>query len=281
MEIVVGKYAGFCPGVKRAWGLVAKTVQDSPSPIFILGELIHNKQAIWELESWGVKVVENSDEVKDKTGILVIRAHGEPPQTYQKLAKIKKIKVVNATCPNVTRVQKLASQLENEGFKVFVCGEKDHPEAQATVGYTKKGEIIASLEEAKKVASTEKIGVLAQTTFSPLVFKKICQILKKKCQQFKSLGTICNFTQLAQKEAREIAKKVDLVIVVGGRQSSNTKRLAEVAGEIVTTYHIETAAEIKKGWLAGVKRVGLLAGASTPDWIIKEVKEKLSLGVAV
>lgn len=275
MKIIKGKYAGFCPGVKRAWDLVEKTVQDSPSAIFILGELIHNKQAIEELESWGVETIDNLRQLQGRKGTVIIRAHGEPPKTFQKLAKMKKIKVIDATCPNVSRVQKLAHQLEEEGYQVFVCGEKDHPEAKATVSYTKKGVIICSPDEAERLPKSEKIGVLSQTTFSPLVFEKICQIFKKKAKEFKSLGTICNFTQLAQKEARKIAKRADSVIVVGGRQSSNTKRLSEVAGEIVLTHHIETATEVKKEWLKGIKKVGLLAGASTPDWIINDVTKKL------
>ncbi len=275
MQIIVGKYAGFCPGVKRAWGLVSREARSgSARPIFILGELIHNRQAISRLESWGVRILEKTEETDGQFGTLIIRAHGEPPETYQKLAKTR-LKVIDATCPSVARVQKLAAQLEKEGFQVFVCGEEDHPEALATVGYTRQGKILSSVEAAQRVKPVPKIGVVSQTTFSPVVFKEICQILKIKCQGFKSLGTICNFVQLAQKEAAKIARKVDLVIVVGGKQSSNTKRLAEVAGETAKTYHIETAIEIRKEWLAGVEKVGLLAGASTPAWIISGVTEKL------
>lgn len=274
MEIIVGKYAGFCPGVKRAWRLVEKAAQKKNGPIVVLGELIHNRQAIERIESWGVKTI-NSTEELDGEGTVLIRAHGEPPSTYQKLTKTK-FKVIDATCPSVAHVQKLAQKTEKEGYQVFVCGEEDHPEALATIGYTQKGKILSSPGAAARTDRTGKIGVLSQTTFSPQVFAEICEVLQKKCRVFKSLGTICNFVQLAQKEARKIAKEVDLVIVVGGRQSSNTKRLAEVAGEKVRTYHIETAVEIKPGWLAnGVEKVGLLAGASTPEWIIREVKERL------
>lgn len=271
---------GFCPGVKRAWGLVEKTVKGKPNsvyvlqnPVYILGELIHNKQAIKKLGEWGAKTINSLGEIKGK-GVVIIRAHGEPPQTFQKLKNLK-LKIVDTTCPSVARVQKLANQLEKEGYQVLVCGEKDHPEAIATIGYTKRGLIVGSVEEARKIPSGKRIGIISQTTFSPIIFQKICQLLKKKAAGFKSLGTICNFTQMAQKEAQEMAKKVDLMIVVGGKHSSNTKRLAEVCRGIVKTHHIETAQELKKNWFKGVKKLGLTAGASTPDWIIKEVKFKL------
>lgn len=276
MKIIQGKYAGFCPGVKRAWALIEKELKGGRSSIFVLGELIHNRQAIRRLADWGVRTVDKLSEIKEKEGTIFIRAHGEPPETYQKLERMKGFKVVDATCPSVTRVQTLAQKTEDVGYQVFVCGEKDHPEAKATVGYTKKGKILPSVEAAQKVRLIQKIGVLSQTTFSAVVFEEICAVLKKKCVDFHSLGTICNFVQLAQKEARKIAEGVDLVIVVGGRQSSNTKRLVEAARELKPTYHIETVQEIEKGWLRGAKIVGLLAGASTPAWIIEEVKERIN-----
>ena len=280
MKIISARYMGFCPGVKRAWGLVKKTVNGKPNsvyvlqnPVYILGELIHNKQAIEKLGEWGIKTINNLDEIKGK-GIVMIRAHGEPPQTFQKLKKLK-LKVIDTTCPSVARVQKLAHQLEKEGYQVIVCGEKDHPEAIATIGYTKRGVIVGSPQEARKIPSGKRIGIVSQTTFSPIIFQQICRLLKKKAAGFKYLGTICNVTQMAQKEAREIAQNVDLMIVVGGKHSSNTKRLAEVCQKIVPTYHIETAQELKKEWFKGAKKVGLTAGASTPEWIIKNVYQSL------
>lgn len=275
MEVIQGKYGGFCPGIKRAWKQVETAAQEYPGSIFVLGELLHNNQALEELKSWGVKTINNLRQIRGKKGILIIRAHGEPSQTFQKLTKMEKIKVLDATCPNVSLTQKLARRLEDRSYQVVVCGEKNHPEVRATIGYTKKGIIISSPEEAEKLAKCEKIGVLSQTTFLSSVFKKICKVLEKKTKEFKPLGTICNFTKLAQKEARKIAKEVDLVIVVGGKHSENTKRLVEVAGEIVPTHHVEVQRDIKERWLKNVKVVGLLAGASTPNWVINEVRKKL------
>ncbi len=281
VKVISAKYMGFCPGVKRAWNLVEKTVKSKSNsvyvlqnPVYILGELIHNKQAIKKLGEWGIKTINSLDEIKGK-GAMIIRAHGEPPQTYQKLKNLK-LKVVDTTCPSVARVQKLANQLEKEGYQVVLCGENDHPEAIATIGYTKKGLIVDSVDEARKIPSGKRIGIVSQTTFSPVIFQQICCLLKKKSTGFKSLGTICNITQMAQKEAQEMAKKVDLMMVVGGKHSSNTKRLAEVCRGMVKTHHIETADELKKTWFKGVKKVGLTAGASTPSWIINEVKFKLT-----
>ena len=267
---------GFCPGVKRAWGLVSREAGSGSAReknVYILGELIHNKQAIEKLGEWGIKTINRLGEIKGR-GVVMIRAHGEPPQTFQKLKNLK-LKVVDTTCPSVARVQKLANQLEKEGYQVIVCGEKDHPEAIATIGYTKRGLIVGSVEEAKKIPSGKRVGIVSQTTFSPVIFQEICRLLKKKSAGFKSLGTICNITQMAQKEAQKMAKKVDVMIVVGGKHSSNTKRLTEVCQKITPTHHIETAQELKKSWFKKAKNVGLTAGASTPDWIIKEVKIKL------
>lgn len=274
MNVVCPKYMGFCPGVKRAWSLVEKTAEEKSSPIYLLGELIHNQQAIDRLNEWGIKTIDSLKEIKDKKGIVIIRAHGEPPQTYQKLKNLN-LNFVDTTCPNVIKIQKLAKQLSNDGFFVVVCGKKDHPEPKATLGHAQKGLIIDSISDAEKIVPRKKIGLLSQTTFSPVIFEQICQILKKKTKEFKSIGTFCQITQMAQKEAQKIAKKVDLMIIIGGKHSSNTKRLVEVCQKIIPTHHIETAKELKTNWFKGVKKVGLTAGASTPDWIIKEVQIKL------
>jgi 4-hydroxy-3-methylbut-2-enyl diphosphate reductase len=273
MKVILARYGGFCPGVKRAWGLVEKAAKKGKKRLFIYGDLIHNRQAIEKLGKWGVKTINSLKEAKED-GLVVIRAHGEPPKTFAEIKRLK-LKFIDATCPSVTRVQKLAQQLEAEGFQVIVCGEKEHPEARANVGYTKKGRVISSVGEARKLPRMAKVGVVSQTTFSAEILKKICGVLRDRSQQFKSLGTICNFTQMAQAEARQIAKKVDLIIVVGGKQSSNTKRLTQVSEKIGPTHQIETASELKDKWFSKVKTVGLLAGASTPDFIIREVVKKL------
>lgn len=274
IKVISAKYVGFCPGVKRAWGLVEKTVRSKSKPIYILGDLIHNQQAINKLNNWGIKNIDNLKMIKDKRGVVIIRAHGESPQTYQKLKRLN-LKFVDTTCPNVIKIQELAKQLSDDGFFIVISGEKEHPEPKATLAYAKRGLIISTIKEAKKILPRKKIALISQTTFPPIIFEQISKILKKKSANFKSLGTICNITQMAQKEAQKVAKRVDLMIVVGGKHSSNTKRLVEVCQKIVPTYHIETAQELKTNWFKGASKVGLTAGASTPDWIIKEVKDKI------
>jgi 4-hydroxy-3-methylbut-2-enyl diphosphate reductase len=270
---------GFCPGVKRAWGLVSAQVESNSTKkqsgsIYLLGELIHNRQAIDRLKEWGVKTVNSLQEIKDKNGLVIIRAHGEPPQTYQKLKNLK-LKFIDTTCLNVAKIQKLASQLNKEGFFVVICGKKDHAESQATLGHAGKGIIIDSIEDAEKISPKEKISLISQTTSSPALFEQIAQILEKKAKVFKAIGTFCPITHLAQKEAQKTAKKVDLMIIIGGKNSSNTKRLVEACQGVTRTYFIETAQELKKSWFKKAKKIGLTAGASTPDWIINEVKIKI------
>lgn len=275
MEVVCAKYIGFCPGVKRAWSLVEEAVKNEEKPVYILGELIHNQQAIDKLNEWGAKTINDLKEIKTKKGTVIIRAHGEPPQTYQKLKKLH-LKFIDTTCLNVIKIQEMAKQFSIEGFFVVICGKKDHPEPKATLGHAQKGIIVSSDNDAKKVSPRKKICLLSQTTFSPTVFGKISQILKKKAKKFKTEKTFCQITQMAQKEAQKVAKKVDLMVVIGGKHSSNTQKLVEACHEIAPTYHIETAKEIKNFWFnKKTRRVGLTAGASTPEWVIKEVQSKL------
>jgi 4-hydroxy-3-methylbut-2-enyl diphosphate reductase len=275
MRMVIAKYAGFCPGVKRAWGLVNESLKLGNSKVFILGELIHNAQALAFLRRRGLVTLNSLQDItKVGNGTLIIRAHGEPPKTYQEI-KTQRIDFIDATCPCVTNVQKLAKDLSQKGFFIVVCGEKDHPEAIATVSYAKNGVIISSREEANQLSSKKKIAVICQTTFSEGLFREITKVLKNKCGMFKSCGTICNFTKLAQSEAKRLSKSADMAIVVGGKHSSNTIRLVEVCSKIIPTHHIETAEELKKEWFSGLSKVVVLAGASTPEWVIKSVSDRI------
>lgn len=272
MEIIRAKFAGFCPGVKIAWRKVEKATKQGP--IFILGHLIHNSQAITKLEKRGVAVIQNLDKLKrgDK---VVIRAHGEPKRTYEKF-KERGVEIIDGTCFQVKKSQKKASELEREGYQVIICGEKRHPEVRAIIGHTKRGMVVQSWQEAKSLVLKGKIALISQTTFLTEEFKKIKEIFRgEKGISLQVLETICDFTKEAQKEARRIGKTVDCLVVVGGAGSSNTKRLREVGEKICPTYHIETKDELEKDWFIGVKRVGLLAGASTPDWVINGVERRL------
>jgi 4-hydroxy-3-methylbut-2-enyl diphosphate reductase len=206
---------------------------------------------------------------------VVIRAHGEPQEIYNRLNKLG-AKIIDTTCFWVKKVQQEAIELEKSGYQVIICGEKEHPEVKATIGHIERGVVISAPEEAERLDFKGKVALLSQTTFSAEIFRKIQKILKrKKGIILKVLGTICNFTQAAQREARELGKRVDLLIVVGGKHSSNTKRLKETGEKICPTYHVETAEELKREWFKDKRRAGLLAGASTPDWIINQVEQRL------
>lgn len=272
MRVLKAKLAGFCPGVKRAWQKIAGACKIGP--VFVLSDLIHNRQAIQRLEEIGVITIHDLRKVSQGDQVI-IRAHGEPPETYKKLKK-KGARIIDTTCFRVRKVQEKAGELEKNGYRVVVCGEKGHPEVRATLGYTKRGRVVSTSEEAGRLNLEGKVALLSQTTFPFRVFQEIQKVLEdKKGVVLKVLGTICDFTRAAQKEAEELGKKVDYLVVVGGKCSSNTKRLKEVGEKIRPTFHIESVGELKPEWFEGKRSVGLLAGASTPPWIISQVERKL------
>lgn len=272
MRVLRAKLAGFCPGVKRAWQRVEEA--GKTGPVFVLGDLIHNRQAIKKLEEMGAVTICDLRKLSSGNKV-VIRAHSEPKETYEKLKELG-IKIVDATCFRVRKVQQKAAELEENGYQVIVCGEKEHPEVRATIGHTQRGIAVNTKKEAERLDLKGKVALLSQTTFSLEEFEKIEEVLrKKKSVAVKVLGTICDFTQVAQREARELGKKVNCLVVVGGRHSSNTRRLREIGEKICPAYHVETSDELKNEWFKDKKTVGLLAGASTPDWIIRDVEKRL------
>lgn len=272
MKLIRAKLAGFCPGVKIAWQKVKEACKTGP--VFVLGDLLHNYQAIQKLEELGAVTIHDFKKLSSGSRV-VIRAHGEPKETYEKLKKLKD-EIIDATCFRVKKVQKEAKRLEKEDYQVIVCGEENHPEVKATIGHTKEGIAINSKKEAERLNLEGRVALLSQTTFSFKKFQEIKRVLeKKKGINLKVLGTICDFTQAAQKEARDLGKRVDCLIIVGGKRSSNTRRLKEIGSKICPTYHVETAEELNPDWFSQRRTAGLLAGASTPDWVINEVERKL------
>jgi len=272
MEIKIAQPSGFCFGVKRSIDMVEKAVKDGKKNIQIFGPIVHNPQQIKALEEKGVKMVNNIDEIQP--GTLFIRAHGISPQVHEELKK-KNVEIIDATCPFVNVEQNHAKKLHDEGYQVIIIGEKNHPEALGAQGYAPGSLIIGSVEEAKSLKEVPKIGAVVQTTLEPEEVAKIVAELYHKAKEVRVYNTICQSTKMRQPAAKQLAQEVDLMIVVGGKNSGNTRRLAEVSSRIKTTYHIETAAELKKEWFKGVKKVGISAGASTPDFIINEVVEAI------
>lgn len=269
MKILLAEHHGFCYGVKRAVEMAQKSV-GTEKHIYTLGPIIHNPQVVSRLSDQGVQVTEDLSGLKD--GKVIIRSHGVGPKVYQEASQ-KDIRILDATCPHVKKAQQAAHELLLSGYKVVVIGERRHPEVKSIVEWTNnEAWVIETTKEAEQLNFTSRIGVVAQTTFASSTFQNIVDILATKCHEIKVERTICNATQDRQKAAIELARKVEIMVVVGGKNSANTSRLAELCESSGSrVYHIETAAELKPKWFEGVQSVGITAGASTPDWIIEEV----------
>ena len=269
MEIFLAEYLGFCYGVKRAIKIARETADGKSCT---LGPIIHNPQMVDRLKSEGVGVVENLADLKE--GTIIIRSHGVGPQVYEEAENIN-LKVVDATCPFVKKAQLSAKKLVEEGYQVVIIGEKNHPEVKSIFEWSdKKAIILETEEEAKQLSSCQKLGIVSQTTVSGERFRKIVEQLLEKSSEIKILRTICTATDQRQAAALELAQKVDVMLVIGGKNSANTTRLAQLCKKYCTTYHIETAEELTPEWFNEVEKIGITAGASTPDWIILEVQEK-------
>jgi 4-hydroxy-3-methylbut-2-enyl diphosphate reductase len=239
-----------------------------------LGPLIHNQQVVERMEKQGVRVVGAVKETQ-QGDTLIIRSHGVPPEVYSE-AKDNEIHVVDATCPFVQKAQRLAAEA-SQNSEVIVVGDSLHPEVQGILGWAgANARAIEKLEEAREIPFYEKISVLAQTTQPAANFQLIVEELRKHTNELTVHNTICNATEERQTVARELAGKVEVMIVVGGRNSANTRKLAGICSELTKTHLIETADELEEEWFNGVKTAGLTAGASTPDWIIEEVYKTMS-----
>lgn len=273
MNIIVAKGAGYCFGVKRAVELAEKAETHGGS-VYTLGPLIHNAQVINRLAQKGIKNIDQLTQTEG--GTVIFRSHGVSPETFAEAEKLH-LAVVDATCPYVKRAQSDAKQLYDDGFTVVIVGERKHPEVQAIAAWTKnRALIVEGVEDAKQLPSMEKAGVVVQTTFSSHDFEQVVEVIKEKAGQLKVCRTICNATMERQAAALELAEHVDIMIVVGGKHSANTSRLADICAKAGTpTFHIETAGELDPQWFKGVKQAGITAGASTPDWIIEEVYHKM------
>lgn len=272
MTIKRAEKAGFCFGVKRAIEMAEKAALEGNTAS--LGPLIHNQQVVDYLANKGIEEIKSIEEVR-KGQQLVVRSHGVPPEIYSEAEK-KGIKIIDATCPYVQKAQRLAEKSSKDSF-VVVVGDRIHPEVIGILGWAgENSKAIESLEEAKDLPNYSSIAVLAQTTQPKSNFSAIIEELKNHTDKLVVHNTICSATEERQASACELSKSVDVMIVAGGRSSSNTRKLGAICSERTKTYLIETADEIQEIWLEGVKSIGLTAGASTPDWIIEEVYRKMS-----
>ncbi|HHL40210.1 MAG TPA: 4-hydroxy-3-methylbut-2-enyl diphosphate reductase [Deltaproteobacteria bacterium] len=275
MEIIVARASGFCFGVKRAINLAEKRSALGDGEIYTLGPIIHNPQVVKRMEEMGVRVKSSVGEIEG--GTVIIRSHGV---TYEdlKAASSKGLEVLDATCPFVKKAQALVSSLSGEGYFVVIVGEKEHPEVKGLVSYGGGDIMVAgSAGDLDGMARKKKIGIVAQTTVPHTKLVEVTGRCLALAQEIKVYNTICDATSVRQRESIEIAREVDCMFVVGGRNSANTRRLAEVCRSIrPSTHHIEVASEIEPRWIEGAGKVGVTAGASTPQWIIREVVDRIA-----
>ena len=275
MKIRKAVHAGYCWGVERALDIVTDTASAHPGEtVRTLGPIIHNPHVVQSLEEKGVQAVNGLDEMD--SGTVIIRTHGVPPETYEQAAA-KGLNVVDATCPLVTLVQNKAKQLVQEGYHLVIFGNPQHPEVIGTIGHAGgKATVIEHPEDVQKVHLPKRIGVVVQTTQETELLAALLAQLAPRCKEVKIFNTICNPTIERQEAARELARDVEVVIVVGGKNSSNTRHLAEVCREEgATAYHIEDATELDPTWVKGFDNIGVTAGASTPGWLMDQVIERL------
>ncbi len=274
MEIIIAQSAGFCYGVKRAIKMAEDTIKNNVN-CFTLGPIIHNPKVVEELEKKGLKVIDDVNKVKN--GTLIIRSHGVSREESEYLDRKKdKINVVDTTCPFVTKARKLLEVLKKENYKIFFLGDKNHPEVKGLLSYIDNDAFVFLNPEDIENTFFKKIGLISQTTQKMELLKRSAERLISQCEELRVFNTICKTTSVRQKEALELAKNVDIMIVLGGKNSSNTRKLAEICGSVLkNTFHIESPDEIQDDWFNGVKKVGITAGASTPKEHIKKLVEKL------
>ncbi len=275
MEVIVAKTAGFCFGVKRAVEQVYRQIEQASQPVYTYGPIIHNEQVVQDLEGKGVKVLETEEELLGlKEGIVVIRSHGVGKAVYQMLEK-NHVTVVDATCPFVKKIHRIVEEQQRAGRRVVIIGNPGHPEVQGIRGWGDERVLVvenASQVEHLPVEPGEPLCIVSQTTFNYKKFQDLVEKFEKKGYDILVLNTICNATQERQVEAKRIASEVDAMIVIGGKNSSNTQKLYEICRkECKNTYFIQTLGDFNPECVNSVRSVGITAGASTPNQIIEEV----------
>lgn len=263
IDIEVARYAGVCYGVERALGMAEKAADEARKPVNTLGPLIHNPLVVNDLESIGVGTASNVSEVEE--GTLIIRAHGVVPSVVED-ARARGLNVLDATCPYVKKVHNAAERLVREGYQLIVVGESGHPEVEGIMGHAGDDAHVVSVPgDLDAIDLSRKVGVVVQTTQTPGALADVVAELSKRTMDLRVINTICSATQERQDSAAELARRVDAMIVVGGKNSGNTRRLAEICtAACPKTHHIEDASEIEAAWLDGASHIGVTAGASTP-----------------
>ena len=276
MDVIVADNAGFCFGVKRAIKMANDTMDGAGMRVKSLGSLIHNPQVVNSFRERGLEVVGDLDSV-DPEDTVIIRSHGVGPELKQDAAQ-RGLKVVDTTCPFVTKAQQYAAKLITDGYKVVMIGDKDHPEVIGVVAHTQnRAIVINTVSEAETLKFIPRMGVVFQTTHSIGHVQAIVGALLKRGKEVRVFNTLCGATTSMQKTAIELSSEVEAMVIVGGRQSANTAQLAEVCRKVnPLVLQIESADEIHEDWFQGLSRVGVSAGASTPDEVIADVVDRIT-----
>lgn len=272
MEIRKAKVQGFCFGVaitvKKAEEAIAKR-----DDVTTLGNVVHNPQMVASLADKGLRNAQSIDEVD--SGALFVRAHGLPVDVFE-TAKEKGLEVIDATCPMVTKIHVQAKRLRNDGYKIVVVGDPNHPEVKGTLSHVPGAWCIETVEDVATLPRGSKVGVVVQSTYSRERFTDIVRALSLKYYEVRAVNTICTDTNNRQSEALRLAAEVDAMVVVGGKTSANTKHLAELSEmNGAHAYHIEGPDELRAEWFDGVGVAGLMSGASTPGWLLDDVEKRM------
>ena len=273
MKVIQAESAGFCWGVKRAIEKARKLAAESDIPIQTDGPLIHNRQMMEILKSEGIFSCDCPEKLQ--TGTLLIRAHGIPPERRDLLRNLP-VKLQDATCPDVARIQSAIKQRAARGVMVVIYGDKGHPEVAGLLGFAgKRGRVISDSKDIATLPEHHPVTLVSQSTQFPATYKKIAEELQQSFPDAEILDTICDSTRQRQAELTEIAAQVDAMVVVGGTHSANTRRLVELAESLCPVQHVETAEQLDVEKLADCQTVGLTGGASTPDFLLEQVRKKI------
>jgi len=272
MKVEIARNAGFCFGVKRAIDITFNLAKAGHPGLCTYGPLIHNPQVVEELERKGVKTVHDLASPDIET--IIIRTHGVSPEVYAETSQMG-YNVIDATCPFVKKAQNFTQILKKEGYQVIIIGDQQHPEVQGLIGFA-GGDAFVAGDVDQLPPLKKKVGIIVQTTQSFDVFTNIVLQVLSKTREVKIYNTICDFTAQRVKETRALAQNVEHMIIVGGKNSSNTNQLVKLSQDVCAkVYHIETAEEIRAEWFQGIESVGITGGASTPQWIIDDVVKKI------
>ncbi len=274
MKVIVAEPRGFCAGVKRAVQLAEQSLQRGKS-VYSLGPLIHNPQVVERLQKQGLKVTDSLAKVPDGAAVL-IRSHGEAPQIFRQ-AQRRSLEVIDGTCVLVRRAQNIVKQLQEQGYQVLIVGDPNHPEVRGVMAYAPHAICLKDKSDLPKIAGHHRLGIIAQTTYSLTAFGwMVGLVVSSGCAEVKVVDTICQATHARQQAALEVTKQVQVMFVLGGRQSANTARLAELcAAQGVSTYHLESWKQFSEEYVRDKAVAGVTAGASTPDWAIEEFVRNL------